>query len=92
MLVSVQLSVLGLYLTPSFVMHRTDGHENPPQTIISLPVQTAVSLSRLNGAAVMAVHVSVLGSYFPPVFKPPSGVGVLYPPKTIISKPVQTAV
>ena len=39
MLVAVQLSVLGLYLPPVFkgLLPST-----PPQTIISLPVQTAV--------------------------------------------------
>ena len=36
MLVAVQLSVLGLYLPPVFPSCI------PPQTIISLPVQTAV--------------------------------------------------
>jgi hypothetical protein len=38
-LVAVQLSVLGLYLPPAF-----NGLPlfNPPQTIISLPVHTAV--------------------------------------------------
>src|SRR4029079_9801028 len=36
-LVSIQLSVLGLYLTPPFVRHKIDGHPTPPQTIISLP-------------------------------------------------------
>ena len=37
-LVAVQLSVLGLYLPPVFESRSID----PPQTIISLPVQTAV--------------------------------------------------
>ena len=37
-LVAVQLSVLGLYLPP--VLNTVRDH--PPQTIISLPVQTAV--------------------------------------------------
>ncbi len=39
-LVAVQLSVLGLYLPPVFNQPRT--LSSPPQTIISLPVQTAV--------------------------------------------------
>jgi hypothetical protein len=39
-LVAIQLSVLGLYLPPVFV--EVLPPENPPQTIISLPVQTAV--------------------------------------------------
>ena len=38
-LVAVQLSVLGLYLPP--VLNR-EAAEMPPQTIISLPVHTAV--------------------------------------------------
>ena len=38
-LVAVQLSVLGLYLPPVF---KRPSDVSPPQTIISLPVQTAV--------------------------------------------------
>jgi hypothetical protein len=38
-LVAVQLSVLGLYLPPVF---KRPSLPYPPQTIISLPVQTAV--------------------------------------------------
>ena len=38
-LVAVQLSVLGLYLPPVL---KTLGKLTPPQTIISLPVHTAV--------------------------------------------------
>src|SRR6266705_5702020 len=63
----------------------------PPQTIISLPVQTAVCRSRASGALVVlvAVQLSVPGLYLPPVFKfmLPS-----FPPQTIISLPVHTAV
>ena len=40
MLVGVQLLVLGLYLPPVF--KDTGPSAVPPQTIISLPVQTAV--------------------------------------------------
>ena len=40
MLVAVQLSVLGLYLPP--VLSKLKRSISPPQTIISLPVQTAV--------------------------------------------------
>ena len=51
-------------------------HLTPPQTIISLPVQTAVWKSRAEGALVVlvAVQLSVLGLYLPPVLKilPPS--------------------
>jgi hypothetical protein len=39
-LVAVQVSVLGLYLPPVFIEAWKEF--NPPQTIISLPVQTAV--------------------------------------------------
>ena len=39
-LVAVQLSVLGLYLPPVFKAELLGRH--PPQTIISLPVHTAV--------------------------------------------------
>ena len=39
-LVAVQLSVLGLYLPP--VLNDAIGRHYPPQTIISLPVHTAV--------------------------------------------------
>jgi hypothetical protein len=44
---------------------------NPPQTIISLPVQTAVCEPRAAGALVplVAVQLSVLGLYRPPVLK-----------------------
>ena len=64
---AVQLSVLGLYLPPVFKSCAT----SPPQTIISLPVQTAVCPTRAAGALVVlvAVQLSVLGSYLPPVFK-----------------------
>ena len=49
-LVAVQLSVLGLYLPPVFKYCRC--HYHPPQTIISLPVQTAVCSFRAAGALV----------------------------------------
>ena len=41
-LVAVQLSVLGLYLPPVFRKSQYWSQYTPPQTIISLPVQTAV--------------------------------------------------
>jgi len=88
-LVAVQLSVLGLYLAPVFSKQQT--LLEPPQTIISLPVQIAACLSRPMGALVVlvAVQLSVLGSYLPPVFKElPFG----FPPQTIISLLVQIAV
>jgi hypothetical protein len=85
-LVAVQPSVLGLYLPPVF----KELPLNPPQTIISLPVHTAVCPDRAAGAPVVlvAVQLSVLGLYLPPVFKSLP----LDPPQTIISLPVQTAV
>jgi hypothetical protein len=59
---------------------------SPPQTIISVPVHTAVSEYRASGALVVlvAVQLSDPGLYFPPVFDPP--------PQTTISLPVHTAV
>ena len=67
MLVAVQLFVLGLYLPPVFKLPPL----NPPQTIISLPVHTAVGPARPAGALVVlvAVQLSVLGLYLPPVFR-----------------------
>ena len=41
-LVAVQLSVSGLYLPPVFEHRGAVSSLNPPQTIISLPVHTAV--------------------------------------------------
>ena len=78
------------YLPPVFVLPTPTAF--PPQTIISLPVQTAVCHTRPVGALVVlvAIQLSVVGLYLPPVFtrfpKP------AYPPQTIISLPVQTAV
>jgi hypothetical protein len=66
-LVAVQLSVVGLYLPPVF---KVLVPSYPPQTIISLPVHTAV-LDRAVGALVVlvAIQLSVLGLYLPPVLK-----------------------
>ena len=85
---AVQLLVLGLYLPP---VCKATPVPSPPQTIISLPVQTAPCESRAMGAFVVLVGVqlSVLGLYLPPVFKTSL---VPSPPQTIISVPVQTAV
>src|SRR5438128_2246522 len=64
----------------------------PPQTIISLPVHTAVWANLPEGALVVlvAVQLLMLGSYVAPVLIqllcPP------IPPQTIISLPVHTAV
>src|SRR6266403_579644 len=85
MLVAVQLSVLGLYFPPSLKTVMKGGSSfNPPHTIISLPLQTAVCALRGEGALVvlMAVQLLELGLYFPP----PT------PLQTIISLPVHTAV
>src|SRR5438094_333007 len=81
MFVAAQVSVLGLYLPPVLkVLLPLD----PPQTIISPPLRTAVSPFRV------AVAVAVLGLYLPPVLRllPLQ----LIPPQTIISLPVHTAV
>ena len=80
-LVATQPSVLGLYFPPVFELE-------PPQTIISFPVQTVVCACRPEGALVVlvAVQLSVPGLYLPPV------LSKLEPPQTIISLPVQTAV
>jgi hypothetical protein len=87
-LVAVQLSVLGLYLPPVF---KSAVSEFPPQTIISLPVHTAVCCNRPAGALVVlvAVQLSVAGSYLPPVL---NALAASAPPQTIISLPVHTAV
>src|SRR5205814_4076706 len=59
-LVAVQPSVLGLYLPPVLIGLEQKGPVHPPQTIISLPVHTAVWESRPSGALVrlVGVHVS----------------------------------
>src|SRR5690242_3589966 len=88
MLVGIQVSVIGLYFAPVFVSPIPSA--NPPQTIISLPVHTAVWYILPAGTSVVLVGVqlSVLGLYLPPVFKKL----LPYPPQTIISLPVHTAV
>ena len=57
MLVATQLSVPGLYLPPVFTSLLP---LNPAQTIISLPVQTAVWRARASGALVVLVFVHLL--------------------------------
>jgi hypothetical protein len=88
MFVAIQVSVLGLYLPPVLNKWRLSA---PPQTIISLPVQTAVWASRAEGALVVLVVVQlfVLGLYLPPVFR---RLLLPIPPQTIISLPVHTTV
>ena len=68
-LVAVQLFVLGVYLPPVFKMLPQRPSVHPPQTIISLPVHTALWRSRAEGALVVliAVQLRVLGLYFPPL-------------------------
>ena len=85
MLVAVQLSMLALYLPPVF---KSVLLPTPPQTIISLPVHTAVWALRPSGTFVLlvAVQLSVLGLYLPPVVRD------IPPPQTIIALPVHTAV
>ena len=86
--VVVQLSVLGLYLPPVF---NKVPLLSPPQTIISLPVSTAVCRYRPLGALVelVAAQPSVPGLYLPPVLITSDSS---YPPQIIISLPVHTAV
>ena len=90
MAVDVQVFVPGLYFAP-VSKYSVPSILIPPQTIISLPVHTAVCSLRSEGALaiLVGVHVSVLGSYLPPVLKP---MPAPCPPQTIISLPVQTAV
>ena len=66
--VGVGLNAAAQYLPPVFTGKSTS--LNPPQTIISVPVHTAVCTPRASGAFVVlvAVQLSVLGSYLPPVF------------------------
>src|SRR4030095_12148113 len=93
-LVAIQLFVLGLYLPPVFKGKR-NRPGTPPQTIISLPVHTAVCALRPEGALLrlVAVHLSVLGLYLPPVLDPYAyGPPPVVPPQTIIRLPVHTAV
>ena len=69
MLVGVQLSVPALYLPP--VLKSTPGQQKTPsQTIISLPLHTAASESRGEGALLVLVadQLSAVGLYLPPVF------------------------
>jgi hypothetical protein len=70
-LVAVQLSAVELYLPPVFNSGLLISVSPPPQTIISLPVQTAVWSTRAAGALVVlvATQLSVLGLYLPPVLK-----------------------
>jgi hypothetical protein len=85
------VSIVGLYLPPLFNVQLLP-HPDPAQTIISLPVQTALCAARAAGAFVVLVafQVSVIGLYLPP--DPPPGLGAVSPPQTIISLPVHTAV
>jgi len=90
MLVALHEFVPGLYRPPVFNGTRLFAR-SPPQTIISLPVQTAVGDHRASGAlaVLVAVHEFVLGLYLPPLFEGPLET---WPPQTIICVPVQTAV
>jgi hypothetical protein len=87
-LVAVQLSVLGLYRPPVFTLMLP---LNPPQTIISLPVQTAVcfSASRARWWCWWLSNYRCWDCIARQCSKTPLG---LNPPQTIISLPVQTAV
>ena len=65
-LVGIQASVPGLYLPPVFKY--VNCHRNPPQTIISVPVQTAVCNSRPTGRLQCSSlsKYPYSGSYFAP--------------------------
>jgi hypothetical protein len=67
----------------------------PPQTNISLPVQTAVWPFRGEGQpspAEIAIQVSVAGEYRPPVPRECQPLSQVYPPQINISAPVQSEV
>jgi hypothetical protein len=89
--VGVGLGAAAQYLPPVFVFG-SPSSTDPPQTIISLPVHTAVCSLRAAGGFVrlVAVQLFVPGLYFPPVLK------LVWqqsePPQTIISLSVHTAV
>src|SRR5947207_2800054 len=89
LLVAIHESVLGLYRPPVLIGPPLTP-DSPPQTIISLPVQTAVCRYRPSGVLVVrtGVQVSAVGSYLAPVFD----VSPYPPPKTIISLPVHMVV
>jgi hypothetical protein len=95
--VGAQVSVAGSYLAPEFTPSKDPPPKAPlpPQTIIFVPVQTAVCNSRGVGAprpVEVADQESVEGSYRPPV---PNGGPTnppVFPPQMIMRVPVQTAV
>jgi hypothetical protein len=76
-LVAVQLPLM--YLPPVLSLV-------PPQTIIALPVHTAVCCCRAVGALVVGVafQLSALGLYIPPVFVSPGEGKPSNPPQTIM--------
>src|SRR5262245_41254565 len=95
-----QESVTGSYRPPVLVHIGRAGHgggpgglTDPPQTIISVPVQTALCSIRPGAALIVAMedHVSLTGSYRLPVPRK-HPVPFPHPPQMIISVPVQTAV
>ena len=69
MFVAVHVFVSGLYLPPVFKSPGLGAY--PPQTIISVPLHTAVCHSRPEGALVVLVIVQLFvpGLYLAPVFK-----------------------
>jgi hypothetical protein len=85
----VQESVPGLYRAPSAYTVQEGLWEYPPQTIISVPVQTAAGLTRPARlpAEGKAVQVFVAGLYRAPSFRCPPAIA---PPQTSQSVPVQT--
>ena len=89
-LVAVQLSVLGSYLPPVFKTSKL--RLSPPQTIISLPVHTAVvspsGFGRVSGAG----SCPTIRARDCICRRCSNGGAVSVPPQTIISVPVHTAV
>jgi hypothetical protein len=67
--VGVGLGAAAQYLPP--VLKRDPSAASPPQTIISLPVHTAVCHTGREGALVVlvAVQLFIPGLYLPPVLK-----------------------
>src|ERR1043166_4682392 len=86
------VSVIGPPASAQYLPPVLSAAGNPLQTIISLPVHTAVCSDRAVGAfvVVVAVQLFVPGLYLPPVLK--GTKFSFHPPQTIISLPIHTAV
>ncbi len=83
-----QVSAVGLYAAPSLSVLPSES--TPPQTIISVPVQTALWPLRALGAPVALMAAQLCGenvSFLPS----PSTDALSRPPNTIMALPVLTA-